>query len=40
MKNVDAPPSYSFAQCEGVKSFVDDLSLDQGVAFRPGIFPH
>jgi hypothetical protein len=22
---------YAFAQCEGVKSFVDDLSLGQGV---------
>jgi hypothetical protein len=25
------PIPYAFAQCEGVKSFVDDLSLGQGV---------
>ncbi len=25
------PLPYAFAQCEGVKSFVDDLSLGQGV---------
>ena len=25
------PHPYAFAQCEGVKSFVDDLSLGQGV---------
>ena len=28
---VGVPIPYAFAQCEGVKSFVDDLSLGQGV---------
>ena len=28
---VCVPIPYAFAQCEGVKSFVDDLSLGQGV---------
>jgi hypothetical protein len=31
MINVSVPLPYAFAQCEGVKSFVDDLSLGQGV---------
>ena len=31
MINVCVPLPYAFAQCEGVKSFVDDLSLGQGV---------
>ena len=31
MINVCVPIPYAFAQCEGVKSFVDDLSLGQGV---------
>ena len=31
MINVFVPLPYAFAQCEGVKSFVDDLSLGQGV---------
>ena len=29
--DVLVPLPYAFAQCEGVKSFVDDLSLGQGV---------
>ena len=31
MINACVPLPYAFAQCEGVKSFVDDLSLGQGV---------
>ena len=31
MINIYVPLPYAFAQCEDVKSFVDDLSLGQGV---------